>query len=796
MINRVSLYVTRHPIFVLFLTFGLSLFAAYYSFTGLSVHVVLEEMLPVARNNVQLYSRFSEQFGGANTTLIVVENKDGDIYDQKFLTKYRRISDEIFYHPDAIRHLIQSISLRKTKAVSGRGGRVEINSLMWPEVPQTAEEMERFRTAVRTQFRGFLVSDDERSAVIIADFKDDVDYEDLLGFLESLRATEEDASTEIYIAGRPALLGLIYDALDEIVLILGLSVLLVAVILYLYFGCALGVLVPLLTASTVMLWGAGAIGYVGYNLDPLLVLLPAFIFAIVLSHSIQLTSRVLEAWRENGEWKHSVKDGLHRLLIPSTAAIITDAAGFTVLVLVGIPTIQSLALICTVWLLSIAPALILASAVLALLRPPSSFRIGLPIINSVWKLLAIRQLKYVYVLGTLGVFVYGFLGAQGLTIGDAKGNAILWPDAHFNLDIEAINKRYSRLGTDVMQVYIDGEDGTMLQPRIYRMIEALDRHVFQNVYEARPSQSLVPIIRKINEVLYEGDPSYAVIPETPEEIGLNIYMFRSRGEPGDFSAFTDPEWRTSTISFFLEDHSGSTVKSATGAVSDFVDREGVEGRFLFTGGQVGITEAVNDEIEASNLKVLISIIAVISFCIVAYYRSGVTGIILVFGLVTSNFFTYAFMATQGIGLSVNTLPLAALGIGLGVDYGIYMVDRVREEYLAGSSEEVAVELAFKTSGSAIVMTALAMVIPLLPWWFLSALRFQAEMGLLLAMVLTLSMASSLVFLPSAFLVFKPASLFRRRRDGEGGRQQQEPISGIGKLTTRDQLDPAKAAAAD
>ncbi|MFO7551637.1 MAG: efflux RND transporter permease subunit [Haliea sp.] len=793
MINTISHGVTKHPILILLFTLTVTVLAAFYAISGLSVQVVLEEMLPVHRSNIQLYSKFSEQFGGTNTTLITVENTTGDIYNAEFLEKYRRISNEIYFHPSAIRHLVQSLSLRKTKAVSGSGGMVEINSLMWPELPESAREMDEFRTAVRTQFRGFLVADDEKSAVIIADFKDDTDYEELVNFLENLRLAEGDSTTEIYIAGRPVLLGIIYQALGDIVLVLGLSVLLIAAILYLYFHSLIGVLVPLATASTVMLWGAGVIGFIGYNLDPLLILLPAFIFAIVLSHSIQLTSRVLEGWRDSGDWQVSVKHGLRCLLIPSTAAIITDAAGFTVLTLVGIPSIQGLAIICTLWLLSIAPALVLATAVLTLCPPPNRFRIGIPGIGSIWNFLKIDRLKYFYVAGTVSIFAFGFMGAQDLTIGDAKGSEILWPDSRFNQDVEAINTRFSRLGTDVMQVYIEGPEGTMLSPEVYRRVEALDRHVYQSVEAARPAQSLVPVIKKINEVLYEGDPSYAIIPETPEEIGMNIYMFRSRGEPGDFAAYTDSEWQTGTVSFFLEDHSGPTVKEASGAVHDFAQSIDREGYFQYTGGQIGITEAMNDEIADSNLTVLLSIIAVISVCVLLYYRSIVTAVVLVFGLVTSNFLTYAFMASQGIGLSANTLPLAALGIGLGVDYAIYMVDRIREEYHFGGSEAEAVARAFRTSGSAIVMTALAMVIPLLPWWFLSVLRFQAEMGVLLAMVLMLNMASALVFLPSAFLILKPKSLFRREEVDTGLAHIADEIADAGLFETNDHRSSTAAA---
>lgn len=761
MINAISHTITKHPLYVFLFTVIITSIAGYYAFTGLSLRVTLIDLLPVQSNNVKLYMKFSEQFGGANTTLITVENTEGSIYDPEFLRKFRRISDEIYFNPDVIRNLVQSIALRKTKAVSGTGGRIEINALMWPEVPDTTKKMDKFRTAVRIQYQGFLVSDDEKSAVIIADFKDDIDYKNILTFFEKLRVSEEDDTTKIYIAGRPVLLGIIYRALDNIVLILGLSMVLIAGILYLYFRSIIGVMVPLITASTVMLWGGGAVGYIGYNLDPLLVLLPVFIFAIVLSHSIQLTSRVLENWRDTGEWVLSVKNGLRSLLIPSTAAIITDAAGFTVLWLVGIPSIQNLAIICTLWLASMAPALIFAAAGLTLLRPPSRFRVGLPGISLIWRLLNIPRAKYTYALGTVAVFVVGIMGAQNLTVGDAKGSAILWETSRFNQDIEAINERFSRLGTDVMQVYIEGPEGTMLSPETYRKTEALDRYVYQTVEEARPAQSLVPVIKQINEVLYEGDPSFAIIPETKEEVGFNIYIFRSRGEPGDFAAYTDRDWKVGSISFFLENHSGPTVVKATQAVADFASRNDPAGHFKFTGGQIGITEAMNEEIAKSNVKILLSIVVVITICVLLYYRSVMTAIVLVFGLLTSNFFTYAIMSVQGIGLSVNTLPLAALGVGLGVDYAIYMVDRIREEYRKGVSEIEAVALAFKTSGSAVVMTALAMVIPLLPWWFLSPIRFQAEMGILLAMVLSLNMISALLFLPSAFLILKPKSLFRR-----------------------------------
>ena len=135
--KRLSRLVVTHPVMFLVVLVGISLVLAYQAREGLSLKVVLEEMLPVERNNVQLMQKFGEQFGGANTTLIALENQNGDIYNADFLKAYSEFSDELYFYPDTIRHLVQSLSLRKTKAVAGSGGRILIDALMWPRPPES-----------------------------------------------------------------------------------------------------------------------------------------------------------------------------------------------------------------------------------------------------------------------------------------------------------------------------------------------------------------------------------------------------------------------------------------------------------------------------------------------------------------------------------------------------------------------------------------------------------------------------------------------------------------------------------
>ena len=214
--------------------------------------------------------------------------------------------------------------------------------------------------------------------MIAAEFKDDVDTAALVNFVENVRVEYEDDTVKLSVVGRPILLGEVKKELPKMISIFAISVLVISIFLYLFFRTWVGVVVPMVVAFSVTVLGFGVIGFTGYNMDPLLLLLPFFVFATVLSHSVQFVSRVFDELDEGNEMKEAVRIGLKRLLFPSTAAIITDAAGFTVLALVAIPSIQSLAVICTIWLLTLTPGIIVAAAFMSFLKKPKKYKTILP----------------------------------------------------------------------------------------------------------------------------------------------------------------------------------------------------------------------------------------------------------------------------------------------------------------------------------------------------------------------------------------------------------------------------------
>lgn len=733
----------------------------YASYHWLSLKVVLEAMLPVRHHNVQLMQKFGAQFGGANTTLIMVENSDGTIYNEKFLAAYKRISDDIYFYPTVHRHLVQSLTLRKTKAIVGAAGRIDINAIAWPELPQTPEQWDMFRAAVKGAYRGLLVSDDEKAGMIIADFKDETDYAALVKFIDGMAEKEAANGIKVHAVGRPILLGTIDGELNATIGLIGISLVFSGLILYLYFQSWMGVLIPMLTASIGTVWGTGVMALVGYNLDPLLIILPVFVFAIVLSHCVQFMSRVFERLETGVGMRDAVESGLTQVFVPSLTAIVAAAAGFFVLVLIGVPSLQVLGVICGVWLLAIAPALMFTASLLCLMPRPRKFRARTTWVETIWQKARLSRYRALVVLVTIGCLVAGIHFSKFIVIGDAVGSPILWPNARYNEDNGIINARFSAVGTDTMLIYVEGPQDTMAQPAVYHAMEDLGRYVWERLPKARPAQSLVPIVNAVQEALYEGDPSYAILPQSADELGFDIYLYSSKGEPGDFTAYTNDKFEIGVVSIPLDDKTGGTVAAATQLARDFVAKMPPlpgDAKLSVAGGQIGIAEAINHEIEHTKELVLIAIITFITLTVYFAFRSIWVTAVLVGTLVTATFLTDSAMYALGIGLNINTLPLAALGVGLAADYGIYILHRVKQARAAGESFPDAVDHALKTAGNAVMITAITMIAPVMPWAFFSALKFQAEMGVLHAVVLLFNMLGALTFVPCMVLIFRPKSL--------------------------------------
>ena len=196
MVKTIANTVIQYRTIIIIIAIVITSIAGYFAITGVTLRASLNEMLPSQHENVKLYEEFSDKFGGVNTVLVMVENKNGKVYDKEFLEKYKKISDTFYFHDANRKALFEAVNLRKTRAASGAQGQILVNPIMWPNLPKTDAEMEKFRLLIRGQFNGYLISLDDKSLMIAAEFKDDVDTAALVDFVENIRAEYEDGTVK------------------------------------------------------------------------------------------------------------------------------------------------------------------------------------------------------------------------------------------------------------------------------------------------------------------------------------------------------------------------------------------------------------------------------------------------------------------------------------------------------------------------------------------------------------------------------------------------------------------------
>lgn len=173
--------------------------------------------------------------------------------------------------------------------------------------------------------------------------------------------------------------------------------------------------------------------------------------------------------------------------------------------------------------------------------------------------------------------------------------------------------------------------------------------------------------------------------------------------------------------------------------------------------------AVNEEMRRSHaLMDSMVLVAIFTMCSVTF-RSLVAGLMLTLPLLLSNLVAFGYMALTGIGLSTNTLPCSAVGVGVGVDFAIYLYSRCIEEFPHHDNWRDTILTSVRTAGKGIVFTGLTLILPILTWYFISDLKFQAQMGFFLAILLFINMVAAFTLHPLLIYAFKPRFMTRNSR---------------------------------
>jgi hypothetical protein len=785
-IDRLSRYVTAHRLWVLSLTLiTAAVFAA--GMARMKGEVRLEELLPYEHPYLRIIARFSETFGsGGGGVVISVIAKNGDIFRKEILDKIIRMTDEVALWEETYRALTVSIGARSVKvAKASAGGAIQAETLMWPKAPSSYKEISRLKEDIFSSpaIRG-LVAEDGTAAVIVTEFKLDVPYERAFELLMNLKRSYGDDNLELQLAGFPVLMGWIYSYKPQILLVMFVSVALMVFVLLMIYRNLIGMAVPLCFGVISTAFGLGFIGWTGINFSPLLYVLAFLVAARMVSHAVQITHRYMEEYVETRDRDLACQRTIRSMLLPNWAGVATDAAGFLILALIKIALMKQVAIFMTFWMISVAlsglitPILCtcmpLKNAAEAWVR--KSQRISLLDRFCIGACrFSIGRGKVVVSLGVLAAFVFCAWTARGLKIGDPEpGSPLLWPEHPYNQAVERMNRTFDA-SAESLVLYYQGEEASVYEPEVFHTFEAFDRHMRITLPELyKSADSFTGLMKTVNMLMFDGDMVRYELPSNREDMRGLVGWTRQNTDLYTVRRYFDDKSSLAQTTLYFSDHTSDNLVRIRGAAYDFFDQrpQKIErGEFVLAGGTLGMEIAVNEEMKRTHAMIDAMVLGVIFLLCALFYKSLVAGLMFTLPLILGNLTAFAYMGLNQIGLSINTLPVAAVGVGVGVDFAIYIYNRCMEEFPSEVGTERtsvdqqwagAIVTAVRTSGKAVVFTGLTMVLPIMAWWFISDLKFQAQMGIFLAMILSTNVLLAITLHPLMLYIIRPKFITRRR----------------------------------
>ena len=763
--RRVATLVVKQRAMILAIIVIATVAFTYLSFK-IEMYTAFADLLPKDHPYIRVHEQYWKTFGGANVVLLAVEVTDGDIFNTPVLEKIKKLTEMIERTPGANNYQIFSIARQKVKDVRATAWGIEVQPVMWPNVPRSPEEIERLRDIVYANptIVGRLVSEDGKAALITAAFHEErLDYAALFQRVQQAIKELEDAKTRIYAAGEPILYGWIYHHLHSIGLIIALTCLSILAILILYYRNLNGVMIPVLSAVITFIWGTGFTALMGYNFEPLILVVPFLIAARTISHSIQFRERFFEELERCGDKEKAAIESAAGLMMPGSVSIVTDASGLTVLLVAPMPILTKLAIAGSFWVLSNLVTVVLLDPILCCYFPtPRRLPRGgeghwLEAPLRIMGRLCVHPWGRVVVIACFAaVIIWSAYWYQFLTVGDSRpGSPLLWSESEYNQSVRHINDKFQ--GTDHLYVIVEGRaESTMKSPQVLEKIEAFQRHMLRSPHVGS-SDSLVDLTRQINTVLHYNDPRWGLLPRSSDEVGGILMVAEHGSEPGDFDRWVNYNFQHGRVTFFLYDHKGDTLREVIDRATEFIKQNPMDGaEFKLASGYAGVLAAANEVIARSDKLTLgLMLLAQLIFCALGF-RSLVAGLLFVGVVLMSNTFGMALMAYWNVGLNVNTLPVISLGIGFGEDYGIYIVARAIEEYQRSGRSDLNRALidGVATAGKAVLYTAF-LISASIAFWSFSPLRFQAEMGSQLLIILGMNMLGGLLLLPALIALLKP-----------------------------------------
>ncbi len=737
-----------------------------------------EKYIPLEHEYIKNHLRHAGDLSsGLNNIKIVVESTNGDIFNAEYMETLRQINDEVFFIKGSDRSKLKSLwtpNVRWTEVTEEgfQGG---------PVIPATYngddESLEQLRQNILKSGQvGRLVSNNFKSTMIdIPLYETDPETNKALNPKELADTLEEKIRNKynsetivVHIIGFPKKMADLIEGAGNVATFFLMAIVITTVLLYVYSRCIRGTLIPVICSIVAVVWQLGVLNLIGYGIDPYSMLVPFLVFAIGISHGVQIINGIaIESGRGSNK-EMSARLAFRGLYVPGMLALLSDAIGFLTLLFIEINVIQELAIAA-----SIGVAVIIVTNLILLPLLMSYVGISQSGINhaekvelaepKLWKGIAKftqPKMASIAIIVAAALAVGGVIGSQNLKIGDLdKGAPELRQDSRYNKDNAFVVDNYST-SSDVLVIMAETPAEKCAT---FEALDAMDRLMWEmeNVPGVQSTVSLVSVTKLMGKAYNEGNPKWSALSRNQNILNSSV----QRAPAG----MLNQTCSMAPVIIFLNDHKAETLENAVKAAEEFAkgyeNNENIQ--FKLASGNAGVEAATNEVIaKAQNLMLVFVYIVVSVLCFITF-RSFRAVLCIITPLALTSILCQALMAQMGIGVKVATLPVIALGVGIGVDYGIYIYSRLEALLIEGLSLHDAFFKTLKTTGKAVSFTGLTLAIGVGTWIF-SPIKFQADMGILLTFMFIWNMVGSLILLPAlSRFILKPESIIAKHKARHG-----------------------------
>lgn len=758
LINVVEATIFRKRVYVLVAFVLASIFLVFQA-SQIKLDAAFTKHIPLNHSYMKTYLKYRENFGGANNVLISVCDKEGDIFNEPFFGALKGVHDQLFFIPGVNRIQVKSLFSPSTRFVEI----VEDGFAGGPVIPANFKPDEQGLAVVKSNIEkagivGRIVADDYSCAMVKASLMEtDPKTGERLDTLviaeqleQQIRTKFEQNNISIHIIGFSKMVGDVAEGAKGVVAFFAIAIVITTLMVFWFCRSITLTILPITCSLVAVIWQLGMLSTLGFGLDPMSILVPFLVFAIGVSHGVQMINSVTKLVSKGSTSKEAAQMSFRLLLIPGGVALLSDTVGFLTLLSIDIGIIRELAITASLGVaMIILTNLILLPLLVSFIHVPRMKQKVKTSQSSVWHVMssfATKRIATVILLLTAILYAAGYHYSQDMKIGELHAGApSLHETSRYNQDTFLITDRYA-ISVDYMSVIVESSADSCT---FYETMDLIDTFQWQmeNTVGVQSAISLASVAKIVNAGYNEGNAKWRVLSRNQQSLVQSIARIPSS------SGLLNNDCSVMPVILFLEDHKAETINRVVDkvkVVSQSLTTDNV--KFKLASGPVGVMAATNEAVAEAQTPMMLYVYGAVTLLCFISFRSVRATIVVIIPLYVVSTLAQWLMTSLNIGLTVSTLPVIALGVGIGVDYGIYILSTMSIKLREGYQVQEAYLLALKERGSAVLITGVTLAIGV-STWFWSDLKFQVDMGILLTFMFLVNMIAAVLVLPAiaAFL---------------------------------------------